>query len=178
MVPPGQEFPVSEYAMLFPDMAPGTTKGWCPASATTACWSRSPSGGARLLTAATAYGPASKPSWNPASSLDLTSLVLTHPSELRWSQLQAIAVGGAGLQAFYRRVSPLHRLETGVQAIQLSPYRAGLAEPALQRFRTVAAFPTCYFPLWLSPLGGSGDPYAISNTRWERLQGDMPSVPG
>ena len=87
---------------------------------------------------------------------------MTHPSELRWSQLQAIAVGGAGLQAFYRRVSPLHRLETGVQSIQLSPYRAGLAEPALQRFRTVAAFPTCYSPPWLSPFGGSGDPGTFS----------------
>ena len=34
-----------------------------------------------------------------------------------------------------------HRLGTGVQAIKLSPYRAGLAEPALQRFQAVAALP-------------------------------------
>ena len=43
-----------------------------------------------------------------------------------------------------------HQPGTEVQAIKLSPYRAGLAEPALQRFRTVAALPTCYFPPRLS----------------------------
>ena len=59
-------------------------------------------------------------------------------------------MSGAGLQAFYRRVAHMHRLGTGVQAIKLSPYRAGLAEPALQRFQTVAALPTCYFPPRLS----------------------------
>ena len=52
----------------------------------------------------------------------------------------------------------IHRLGTGVQAIKLSPYRAGLAEPALQRFWAVAALPTCCCPLWLSPPGRSVGP--------------------
>ena len=52
----------------------------------------------------------------------------------------------------------IHHLETGVQAIQLSPYRAGLAEPALQRFQTVTALPTCCFPPRLSLRGRSVDP--------------------
>ena len=54
--------------------------------------------------------------------------------------------------------SEKHQLGTGVQAIKPSPYRAGLAEPALQRFGTVAALPTCYCPLRLSPPGGLVDP--------------------
>ena len=57
---------------------------------------------------------------------------------------------------------PEHRLGTRVQAIQLSPYRAGLAEPALQRFQAVAALPTCCCPLWLSPRGESVDPGTFS----------------
>ena len=55
-----------------------------------------------------------------------------------------------------------HHLATGVQAIQLSPYRAGLAEPALQRFGAVAALPTCYFPPRLSLRGGSVGPRIFS----------------
>ena len=35
----------------------------------------------------------------------MTSLVIAHPSELRRPLLQASVMGGAGLQAFYRRVS-------------------------------------------------------------------------
>ena len=46
--------------------------------------------------------------------------------------------------------------------IQLSPYRAGLAEPALQCFQAVAALPTCCFPHWLSPQGRSVDPRTFS----------------
>ena len=52
----------------------------------------------------------------------------------------------------------IHRLGTGVQAIKLSPYRAGLAEPALQRFGAVAALPTCYFPPRLLLRGASVGP--------------------
>ena len=55
-----------------------------------------------------------------------------------------------------------HHLGTGVQAVQLSPYRAGLAEPALQRFGAVAALPTCYFPPGLSLRGGSVGPRTFS----------------
>ena len=64
----------------------------------------------------------------------------------------------------------LHRLGTGVQAIQLSPYRAGLAEPALQRFQTVAALPTCYFLPRLSLRGGSVSPEISSES--------IPTKPG
>ena len=71
-------------------------------------------------------------------------------------------MGGAGLQAFYRRVHSFHHLETEVQAIKPSPYRAGLAEPALQRFQTVAALPTCCFPPRLSLRGRSVDPGTFS----------------
>ena len=53
-------------------------------------------------------------------------------------------------------------LGTGVQAIKLSPYRAGLAEPVLQRFGTVAALPTCCFPPRLSLRGGSVGPRTFS----------------
>ena len=55
-----------------------------------------------------------------------------------------------------------HQLGTGVQAIKLSPYRAGLAEPVLQRFGTVAALPTCCCPPRLSLRGGSVGPRTFS----------------
>ena len=46
-------------------------------------------------------------------------------------------------------------LEIGVQAIQLSPYRAGLAGRHRTRLPVSPAFPTCSCPLWLSPSGES-----------------------
>jgi hypothetical protein len=49
-------------------------------------------------------------------------------------------------------------LETGLQAIQLSPYRAGLAEPCSTHFQATSAFLICYFPVRLSPLSRSGGP--------------------
>ena len=49
-------------------------------------------------------------------------------------------------------VSPL---EIGVWAIQLSPYRAGLAGRHCTRLPVTPAFPTCSCPLWLSPSGES-----------------------
>ena len=57
-----------------------------------------------------------------------------------------------------------HHLATGVQAIQPSPYRAGLAEPTLQRFGAVAALPTCCCPSWLSPQGRSVGPKISSES--------------
>jgi hypothetical protein len=45
-------------------------------------------------------------------------------------------------------------------AIQLSPYHAGLAGRHLQRLPVPPAFPTCSFPLRLSPSGQSDDPGA------------------
>ena len=73
-------------------------------------------------------------------------------------------MGDAGLQAFYRRVPSFHHLGTGVQAIKLSSYRTGLAEPALQRFQVVAALPTCCFPRQLSHRGRSVDPRILSES--------------
>src|SRR5712691_12593255 len=46
-------------------------------------------------------------------------------------------------------------LEIGVQAIQLSPYRAGLAGRHRTRLPVSPAFPTCSCPLRLSPSGKS-----------------------
>ncbi len=46
-------------------------------------------------------------------------------------------------------------LEIGVRAMQLSPYRAGLAGPHRTRLPMSPAFPTCSCPLWLSPSGKS-----------------------
>src|SRR5690349_18999811 len=51
-------------------------------------------------------------------------------------------------------------LGIGIQAMQLSPYHAGLAGRPLQRLPVSPAFPTCSFPLWLSPAGQSDEPGA------------------
>src|SRR5262249_39384690 len=51
-------------------------------------------------------------------------------------------------------------LGIGIRAIQLSPYHAGLAGRHLQRLPVSPAFPTCSFPLQLSPSGQSDDPGA------------------
>src|SRR5437763_373071 len=44
-------------------------------------------------------------------------------------------------------------LETELQAIQPSPYRAGLAEPNLQRLPVASASTACFCPVGLSPAG-------------------------
>ncbi len=44
---------------------------------------------------------------------------------------------------------------------QSSPYQAGLAALYSKRFQVITAFPTCYIPLWLSPLSELGDPEVI-----------------
>jgi hypothetical protein len=49
-------------------------------------------------------------------------------------------------------------LEIGVQAIQLSPYHAGLAGRHLQHLPVAPAFLACCFPLRLSPSGEPDDP--------------------
>ena len=54
-----------------------------------------------------------------------------------------------------------YSLDTGVQAIQLSPCHPGLAGPAAWRLHGIPAFPTCCFPLWLSLSGRSGGPGAM-----------------
>src|SRR3954453_11852931 len=63
----------------------------------------------------------------------------------------------------YRRCSSeceVAPLGIGIQAMQLSPYRAGLAGRHLQRLPVTPASPTCSFPLRLSPSGQSDDPGA------------------
>ena len=47
-------------------------------------------------------------------------------------------------------------LGTGIQAIQLSPYRASLAGLRPTRLRPAPAFPACCGPRWLSPRGQPG----------------------
>ena len=54
-----------------------------------------------------------------------------------------------------------YSLDTGVQAIQLSPCHPGLAGPAAWRLHGIPAFQTCCFPLRLSLSGGSGSPGAM-----------------
>src|SRR6516164_9201401 len=49
-------------------------------------------------------------------------------------------------------------LGIGIQAIQLSPYHAGLAGRHLQRLPVAPAFRACCCPLWLSPSGKPDDP--------------------
>src|SRR3954451_7903088 len=64
----------------------------------------------------------------------------------------------------YRRCSSeceVPPLGNGIQAIQLSPYHAGLAGRHLQRLPVTPASPTCSFPLRLSPSGQSDDPGAF-----------------
>src|SRR5262249_26171624 len=49
-------------------------------------------------------------------------------------------------------------LGIGVQAIQLSPYHAGLAGQRLWRLPASPASRACSFPLWLSPSGQPDGP--------------------
>ena len=61
-------------------------------------------------------------------------------------------------------------LGTGLEAIQLSPYRAGLAEPNLQRLPVVSASTACFCPVGLSSLGkpltqGSVAPNALLSAK-------------
>ena len=49
-------------------------------------------------------------------------------------------------------------LEIGIQAVELSPYHAGLAGPCLQCLPTSPASRACSFPLRLSPSGQPDDP--------------------
>src|SRR3954451_49000 len=49
-------------------------------------------------------------------------------------------------------------LEIGIQAMQLSPYRTGLAGRHLQHLPVAPAFLACCFPLQLSPSGKPDDP--------------------
>jgi hypothetical protein len=58
-------------------------------------------------------------------------------------------------QASFRRAWRSHLLEAGLQAIQLSPYRADLPAHRPVRLGTAAGFLACYCPLHLSDLGSA-----------------------
>src|SRR5215468_1660193 len=65
-------------------------------------------------------------------------------------------------------------LEIGVQAIQLSPYRAGLAERHPPRLLMAPASPTCSCPLRLSPAGKSDDPEVSLRTSPDCVRDSAP----
>ena len=65
-------------------------------------------------------------------------------------------------------------LEIEVQAIQLSPYRAGLAERHPTRLPMAPASPTCSCPLRLSPSGKSDDPEASLRTSPDCVRDSAP----
>ena len=65
-------------------------------------------------------------------------------------------------------------LAIGVQAIQLSPYRAGLAGHHLTRLPMALASPTCSCPLWLSPSGKSDDPEVSLRTSPDCVRDSAP----
>src|SRR5262245_871284 len=65
-------------------------------------------------------------------------------------------------------------LEIGVQAIQLSPYRAGLAERHPTRLPMAPASPTCSCPLRLSPSGKSDDPEVSLRTSPDCVRDSAP----
>ena len=79
--------------------------------------------------------------------------------------------GAPGCQPPYP-VRCVYSMDTWVQAILPSPYRPGLDEQAAWWFRCVSPFRTCYFPLWLSPPGRSGDP-GVSRSTLPVLHGDQ-----
>src|SRR5262249_60121823 len=65
-------------------------------------------------------------------------------------------------------------LEIGVQAIQLSPYRAGLAGRHSTRLPMAPASPTCSCPLRLSPSGKSDDPEVSLRTSPDCVRDSAP----
>ena len=65
-------------------------------------------------------------------------------------------------------------LEIEVQAIQLSPYRAGLAGHHPTRLPMAPASPTCSCPLRLSPSGKSDDPEASLRTSPDCIRDSAP----
>ena len=65
-------------------------------------------------------------------------------------------------------------LEMGIQAVELSPYHAGLAGPHHTRLLMSPASPTCSCPLWLSPSGKSDDPEAPLRTSLDSVEDSAP----
>ena len=73
------------------------------------------------------------------------------PQRIAASTCSPCSRGRRRLQTSFRRVPGLRLLETGLQAIQLSPYRADPPAHRPVRLGTVTGFLACYFPL--SPFG-------------------------
>ena len=84
----------------------------------------------------------------------MSSLLIAHHAEVRTAKVYRPAPDGAASRR-RRGECEVPPLEIGVQAIQLSPYRAGLAGRHLTRLPVAPAFPTCSCPLRLSPSGQS-----------------------
>ena len=90
----------------------------------------------------------------------------------------AYAHPAAGAGTGFRRLSGrfrFHLLETGIQAIRLSPYRADLPARRPVRLGTAAGFLACYCPLHLSDPGKPSDPGTSSSPC--RLRGRYSSAP-
>jgi hypothetical protein len=85
------------------------------------------------------------------------------------TKVEPLALDGVGL----RRVPDecaVAPLEIRVQALELSPYRTGLAGRHRQRLRVSLAFPACSCPLSLSTSGQLDDPEGVLRTSpgWTR----------
>ncbi len=82
----------------------------------------------------------------------MRSFRIVHCAGRTTRETELVARNVIGVQTCYRWVC-LPPLGIEVQAVSLSPYRSGVAEPHRTRFPVLPALPTCYFPLALSGLG-------------------------
>src|SRR5262249_32769090 len=83
---------------------------------------------------------------NAPSPEDAAGPLLTRPQET------------APVSGVFPAGGALHLLEIGIQAIQLSPYHAGLPAPRSQHLDTAAGWLACCCPLRLSAPGKPSDP--------------------
>src|SRR5881296_3549884 len=65
-------------------------------------------------------------------------------------------------------------LGMGMQAVELSPYHAGLAGRNHTCLLVPPAFPTCSCPLWLSPSGESDGPEVSLRTSLDCVKDSVP----
>src|SRR5574341_443246 len=93
-------------------------------------------------------------------------------------RVQRAKVGRAAPDSIARRrcgdecaVPPLGM---GMQAVELSPYHAGLAGRHHTRLLVSPAFPTCSCPLWLSPSGKSDGPEVSLRTSLDWVKDAVP----
>lgn len=75
----------------------------------------------------------------------------THPN-VQWVEMMALVIRPSSSGG------NVHPVRTGLQAVKLSPYDAGLAEPDTHGLCAVSVFLKCCFPLRLSAPGYSDDP--------------------